>query len=178
LKAVILKPVNSKAVTLKAVNLMSVNSKAVSLKAVNLKAGFSYSVHLKAVILRWVHCVKFGIAKILQVKNSTHKVHKGADNMQVNRRDELMAIALALERLALEIREAADGGPSDERPRRLQNGQRARITIKDRYRGRTGTIVNAHPRTNFWNIRLDPLDGGVPQVIYKKGTSLDVIDDK
>jgi hypothetical protein len=120
--------------------------------------------------------------------------------MRACRRDEMEAIALALEQLALEIREAAEGGngsddechePLRSSPRRMARerrapgsgsprgmvGKRVRVTIADRYRGRVGTIRGKHG-SQYWDICLDPLDGGVTQVIYKKPTSFVVIDDK
>jgi hypothetical protein len=51
-----------------------------------------------------------------------------------------------------------------------------RVTFADKYRGRVGTLVN--PRgEHFWNITLDPVDGGVGILIYKKTSSFVVIDD-
>lgn len=110
-------------------------------------------------------------------------------DMKTNRDEDLMAVALALERLALEIRELVEE-PEPSNPRRGQGnvptegradaeirvGQKVRITIADRYRGRYGVVVSARG-TQYWDIRLDPLDGGVSQVIYKKSTSFVVVNE-
>jgi hypothetical protein len=99
------------------------------------------------------------------------------------RKDDLLAVASALERLALAIREEAgqerqgsgeSGGAVPNEPA-VRVGQRVRVTIADRYRGRTGTIVSAHGQ-QFWDIRLDPVDGGISTVIYKKASSFAVIE--
>lgn len=101
--------------------------------------------------------------------------------MRVNRRDEMVAIAEALEQLALEIREAvgepaaASAAAPAEGKTPLRAGLRVRVTIADRYKGQVGTIVDQRG-THYWNVRLDALDGGVERVIYKKETSLVVID--
>lgn len=117
-----------------------------------------------------------------------------------NRREELEGIAAALEQLALEIREEAAQEPGPEthdgdgvpmpmdvpvlvpaQPQRsaaaegLRKGLRVRVTVPDRYRGRVGTLVD--PRgSHFWNILLDPVDGGVALLIYKKTTSFVAVD--
>jgi hypothetical protein len=107
--------------------------------------------------------------------------------MRSDRYDELVAIAEALEQLALEIRETAEEGtegpetraPAEPSPRNpgIGRGTRVRITINDRYRGRIGTVVGRRG-THYWDIQLDALDGGVSQLIYKKPSSFVVIDDQ
>jgi hypothetical protein len=103
------------------------------------------------------------------------------------RQEELLEIARALERLALEIRDAAlEDDVCMDRPCRetrspeiktVAVGQRVRVTIEDQYLHRIGTIVNKRGK-QYWYIRLDPLDGEVAQVIFKKATSFVMIDDK
>jgi hypothetical protein len=95
---------------------------------------------------------------------------------------DLLAMAVVLERLADGLRQMALGqneGEPDRGPPRGQDevkvGQRVRITIRDKYYGRYGTIVSPHG-TQFWDVRLDPHDGGVTQVIYKKATSFVAVD--
>ena len=89
-------------------------------------------------------------------------------------------MAEALEQLAGELREMVlderiPAGQEKMSPPREQSkvsvGEKVRITIKDKYRGRYGTIVSRNARKDFWNIRLEPMDGGVAQMIYKKSTS-------
>ena len=104
--------------------------------------------------------------------------------MRWRRQADLEAIADSLERLALEIRDvtrkessgAEDGDGGKKEMPTVQKGQRVRITIRGPYRGRTGTIMGPHG-THFWDIKLDPLDGGIAQVIYKKMTSFVVMQD-
>ena len=92
--------------------------------------------------------------------------------------EELLAMAIGLEQVALGLRELAlgrDDGEPPGGPEEVKVGQRVRITIRDKYHGRCGTIVSPHG-THLWDIRLDPLDGGVTQVIYKKATSFAAVD--
>lgn len=110
--------------------------------------------------------------------------------VRVTRRDELLAIAEALERLVLEIRDAADEEPGvDQQPRAfpavnhqdmdpppLRRGVRVRVTIRGPYKGRVGTLQGIKG-THFWDILLDAHDGGVPLMIYKKPSSFVVISD-
>ena len=106
----------------------------------------------------------------------------GSSAMRVTRRSELLAIAAALERLVLELREVAEApdvepAPRQEAPRdSTMVGRRVRITIKGEYKNRLGTIVDKRG-TMFWNILLDAADGGVARVIYKMETSFLLIDD-
>lgn len=97
-----------------------------------------------------------------------------------SREEELLAMAEALEQLAGELREMVldERIPVSQEKRsplreksKVSAGQKVRVTIKDKYRGRYGTIVSRNARKDFWNIRLEPLDGGVAQMIYKKSTS-------
>lgn len=109
--------------------------------------------------------------------------------MRQQRRDELLAVAEALERLAIDIREKVAGDedaeeapppavPSEpEAAGAVGEGQRVRVMIRDRYYGRLGTIIDARG-VQFWNIRLDAMDGGVSVVIYKKASSFRIINDR
>ena len=115
--------------------------------------------------------------------------------------DDLLAVAVALERMALEIRqevafrvEEEEEGPMPVRPpvavpvravpvqavpvaaAGLQGGQRVRITVRDQYYGRYGTLVDRRG-TKFWHILMDAVDGRVAHIIYKKDSSLEVVND-
>ena len=66
----------------------------------------------------------------------------------------------------------ADSG-SDSGPDYVE-GDKIRVTIEDRFLGRTGTVVGPHEtRANFWWIKLDRLPGErkAPK-IYKASSSL------
>lgn len=96
----------------------------------------------------------------------------------VDRVDELLAVAEALERLALDVRRVA--GEAQPAPRRKKGsvriGQRVRITIDGPYKGRMG-IVTLKRGSMFWYIRMDAVDGGVERVIYKMASSFSIIND-
>jgi hypothetical protein len=105
------------------------------------------------------------------------------------RRQELAAIADALEEMAKHIRElsidnegkcksarAQEGktpssAASSREEEKLQAGARVRVIVAGRYRHRTGTLVSRRGST-FWNIQLDARDGEVEKIIYKKDSSL------
>jgi hypothetical protein len=97
----------------------------------------------------------------------------------------LEAVAAMLERMALEIRATMSGRtrPTPAVPERSgdesvlvwKKGARVRVTIRDRYYGQTGTLLYRRG-TIYWDIELDPLDGQVARVIYKKQSSLTLID--
>jgi hypothetical protein len=104
--------------------------------------------------------------------------------MRTRRQSEVEAIADLLERLALELRAVARDGATgtqastdEKKADELTKGMRVRVTRNDQYRGRVGTLMGRHGR-QFWDIRLDALDGGVAQVIYKKPDGFAVINDK
>ena len=59
---------------------------------------------------------------------------------------------------------------------RLQGGQRVRITVRDQYYGWYGTLVDRRG-TTFWHILMDAVDGRVAHIIYKKDSSLEVVND-
>jgi hypothetical protein len=91
--------------------------------------------------------------------------------------DELEAIAIALERLALEVRRLA--GRQERPPQRrrrvaVEEGQRVRITIDGPYKGLVGTVTERRG-SMYWYIRLDAVDGGLERVIYKMPTSFKII---
>jgi ribosomal protein L21E len=97
------------------------------------------------------------------------------------RDEELEAVADMLEMLALEVRAMTGSvkkksGPAQTRScDEFFSGRRVRIIVRDKYHGRTGVLVDRRG-TEFWNIRLDCGDGEVYRVIYKKETSLVLID--
>jgi hypothetical protein len=101
----------------------------------------------------------------------------------------LEAVAAMLERMALEIRAtmSSRARPTPAVPERNERnvdesvlvwkkGARVRVTIRDRYYGQTGTLLYRRG-TLYWDIELDPLDGQVARVIYKKQSSLTLIDE-
>jgi hypothetical protein len=98
----------------------------------------------------------------------------------------LEAVAAMLERMALEIRAtvnrrtsftpSASERSSGDSELLWKKGARVRVTIRDRYYGRTGTLMDRRG-TMYWDLKLDPLDGQVAQVIYKKQSSLILIDE-
>jgi hypothetical protein len=101
------------------------------------------------------------------------------------RADELLAAARVLDHLADELRQMALGGESSDElstaastrtSLSVEVGRRVRITIRDKYYGRSGVVVSGKGRC-FWDIRLDPVDGGVAQVIYKKASSFGCVED-
>jgi hypothetical protein len=112
------------------------------------------------------------------------------------RHDDLLAVAAALERLALNIREEVDRAMDDDEDVQepeevpvpvaeavpvvpaagLRRGQRVRITIEDRYVNQIGTLVDRRG-IHFWNILMDAADGGVSCLIYKKESSFALIID-
>ena len=110
------------------------------------------------------------------------------------RHDDLLAVAAALERLALNIREEVDRDMDDDEDVQepeevpvaeavpvvpaagLRRGQRVRITIEDRYVNQIGTLVDRRG-IHFWNILMDAADGGVSCLIYKKESSFALIID-
>jgi hypothetical protein len=104
--------------------------------------------------------------------------------MRLDGDEDLEALADRLEKIVLEVREMARNRSRDKSPRPpppaekkgARVGRRVRITVRDKYYGHCGTILGSHGWL-FWDIRLDPLDGGAPQVIYKKASSFLVIDD-
>ena len=59
--------------------------------------------------------------------------------------------------------------------RAAERALRVRVIIPDRYLSRTGTLVDRRGN-HFWNLLLDPVDGGVALLIYKKTTSFVVVD--
>jgi len=64
-----------------------------------------------------------------------------------------------------------DFANDDESRGMLEVGDHVRVTIAGPYRHRTGIIVSRRGAC-FWNIRLDPRDGEIEKVIFKKTTSL------
>jgi ribosomal protein L21E len=97
------------------------------------------------------------------------------------RDEELEAVADMLEMLALEVRAVTGSAEKKAVPVQTRScdefcsGRRVRIIVRDKYHGHTGVLVD-HRGTEFWNIRLDCSDGEVYRVIYKKETSLVLID--
>jgi hypothetical protein len=97
------------------------------------------------------------------------------------RDEELEAVADMLEMLALEVRAMTGSAKRETKPGQMQSGQefcsgrRVRIMVRDKYHGRTGVLMDRRG-TEFWNIRLDCGDGEVYRVIYKKETSLELIE--
>jgi uncharacterized protein YecE (DUF72 family) len=98
-----------------------------------------------------------------------------------SREEELEAIADMLEMLALEVRAMTGSTKEEAEPERMQSseefcsGRRVRIMVRDKYHGRTGVLMDRRG-TEFWYIRLDCGDGEVYRVIYKKETSLKLIE--
>jgi hypothetical protein len=101
----------------------------------------------------------------------------------------LEAVAAMLERLALEIRTTLDRRPASAGNARAGNGRvndeegegewkkgaAVRVTIRDRYYGRTGVLMGRRGRC-YWDLKLDARDGECGIVIYKKQSSLCLID--
>lgn len=95
------------------------------------------------------------------------------------------AVAAMLEQLALEIRatinerNAGENGNARRMPREIRNqwqkGALVRVIIRDKYYGRTGTLMGRRG-TQYWDIKLDSHDGECSRVIYKKQSSLQIID--
>jgi ribosomal protein L21E len=98
----------------------------------------------------------------------------------------LEAVAAMLERLALEIRSTVEQRSSCMPTAREQSdgeaellwtkGARVRVTIRDRYYGRTGTLLGRRGKL-YWDFKIDPLDGEVAKVIFKKQSSLTLINE-
>jgi ribosomal protein L21E len=82
------------------------------------------------------------------------------------RDEELEAVADMLELLALEVRAMTGSTKRESVPVQTRSGDefcsghRVRITVRDKYHGRTGVLVDRRG-TEFWNIRLDCGDGEV-----------------
>jgi hypothetical protein len=57
----------------------------------------------------------------------------------------------------------------------FQKGDCVQITHRDGYHGRRGTLTSRHGRL-FWNIQLDATDKDKARLIYKKDTSLALIE--
>jgi hypothetical protein len=56
-----------------------------------------------------------------------------------------------------------------------KEGARVKITRKDAYEGRLGTLIGRHGQV-FWNVRLDRLgDEPMNKIIYKKPKFLEVL---
>jgi hypothetical protein len=92
--------------------------------------------------------------------------------------------ALVLEGMARELRKlkkshkgkakvAADSQTSDDA--RIQVGQHVRVVRKDQYRGRTGVVLGRHGRL-FWDVRLDASATHKECTIYKRESSLSVVE--
>ena len=123
-------------------------------------------------------------------------IHMVRNRREGDRNDDLLAVALALERMALEIRQevAHEMGEAEEMPQpddvpvavpvqmvpppagAVRGGQRVRVTVGDKYYGRFGTLIDRRDRM-YWNILMDAIDGGVAHVIYKKESSFAVVID-
>lgn len=95
--------------------------------------------------------------------------------------EKLEAMAAMLERLALEIRETI-GRRAGRNQAKVpvpeagwKMGARVRVTIHDRYYDRTGVLMGRRGR-HYWDLRLDPRDGECSIVIYKKQSSLRLVD--
>jgi hypothetical protein len=100
----------------------------------------------------------------------------------------LEAVAIVLERLALEIRatvkrQATTSVEEKVNERRgepirsaWRKGDRVRVTIRDRYYGQIGTLLGRHGRL-YWDLKLDARDGECARVIYKKESSLSLVAD-
>lgn len=90
----------------------------------------------------------------------------------------LEQVAVMLERLALEIRGARPHtkvSPTEE-PVGWHRGAVVRVTIRDRYYGRIGRLMGRRGRC-FWDLRLEPRDGETARVIYKKQSSLSLVEE-
>lgn len=101
----------------------------------------------------------------------------------VVKRADLGDVADMLEILAARLRvmmHEGEGSSRDDVRRQSPDGVftvgvRVRIVVRDFY-GRTGVLTSRRGRL-YWNIRLDPRDGEVSKLIYKKETSLRLVDE-
>jgi hypothetical protein len=65
---------------------------------------------------------------------------------------------------------ATSGGMAE-----MQVGQRVRVVRKDQCRGRTGVVLGRHGRL-FWDVQLDANATNKGCTIYKRGSSLCIIE--
>jgi hypothetical protein len=109
---------------------------------------------------------------------------RGVDDQDDDAR--LESVAAMLERMALEIRTTIDRrrfssgnatGVEEDDAKRLvwKKGAKVRVTIRDRYVGRTGTLMGRRGE-HYWDLKLDARDGECGRVIYKKQSSLCLIE--
>jgi hypothetical protein len=69
-----------------------------------------------------------------------------------------------------------DGATNEEStPREVCTGARVVVKVRDHYYGRHGTVMG-QKGNYFWNIKLDAVAGKPACVIYKKCTSLVVVE--
>lgn len=91
------------------------------------------------------------------------------------RREILASIAELLERLrSLDV--ADESAATSARSSAIRVGSRVKIIIRGKWHGRVGQIISPHG-TQFWNIRLDRLEGEpMSFIIHKKTSSLELLD--
>lgn len=93
------------------------------------------------------------------------------------------ALAEQLESLALELRRMVKKGKGvgkkKDRPvadeRLFVKGKKVRVTIKGEHFGRVGKLTGRHGQ-QYWDIELDPREGEAYRVIYKKESSLALVE--
>jgi hypothetical protein len=103
------------------------------------------------------------------------------------RHDKLQDVAEMLEVLAREVRRMMREDDdatlttvgitvSDASMEELyESGKRVRVIVRDSYFGRVGTLMGQRGK-QFWNVKLEGRDGEVDKMIYKKQSSLALIE--
>ena len=84
------------------------------------------------------------------------------------RKKRLKEVQAQMRRLMEEMVNLSLAGDEEDEQTSYPKGTRILITRKDKYRGRTGTVIDKQSTSEFWNLRLDARGRNEPQCVVRK----------